>query len=373
MFKKIFSLLWSTKVALVLLVLIFLSCVVGVFLPPSVGKEAVFSSLWFNLLLVLLTINTVFCIINRVKFLHLSKLGTTIFHLGLVLLFVGVVYDQLFFFEGQIHLTEGETLSCAERDSYDLVKLGRFFQADKLKKLGDIYLDKVYIPYVEQGKERGIANGIAVGEDIQEGRKQMISVARPFKYKGFEFFRAEKDGYSPLFVMRDTRGKVIYGAYAALQSIKQQDGTYLYRSGRASLPESFVFPETPDRAPVFKLQTVYHPDKDKKMTGDVSFQVWGVKPDSKKASKELFNGRAAFRERIKAGDYFLSMDEVRYWTSINVVYRPGLGLIFGSFWVAFGGLILSLTRKAVQVRKDSTLTAEYDADFGDMVKLENEA
>ena len=98
MLNKLFRLLWSTKVALVLLVLIFLSCVVGVSLPRAVGHEVVFSSLWFNLLLVLLIVNTVFCIAKRIRIMSLSQAGTTVFHLGLVLLFAGVVYDQLFFF-----------------------------------------------------------------------------------------------------------------------------------------------------------------------------------------------------------------------------------------------------------------------------------
>lgn len=98
MLNKLFSLLWSTKVALVLLVLIFLSCVVGVLLPRDISKEVIYSSLWFNLLLILLIINTVFCIAKRIRILSLSQAGTTVFHLGLVLLFAGVVYDQLFFF-----------------------------------------------------------------------------------------------------------------------------------------------------------------------------------------------------------------------------------------------------------------------------------
>ncbi len=98
MFSKLINLLSSTKVALVLLVLISLSCVVGVSMPPGVGKEAVYSSLWFNLVLVTLIVNIVFCIIKRTSILRLSQAGTTIFHLGLVALFVGVVYDQLFFF-----------------------------------------------------------------------------------------------------------------------------------------------------------------------------------------------------------------------------------------------------------------------------------
>jgi cytochrome c biogenesis protein ResB len=100
MINRIFSLFWSTKVALVLLVLILLSCAVGVILPREVGSALVFSSLWFSALLVLLILNIVFCTIRRIKIFRLSKIGTTIFHLSLVLLCAGVVYDQLFFLMG---------------------------------------------------------------------------------------------------------------------------------------------------------------------------------------------------------------------------------------------------------------------------------
>lgn len=348
MLNKIFSLFWSTKVALVLLVLIFLACVVGASLPPSVGKEFVFSSLWFNFLLVLLTVNVVFCIVKRIRILRLSQLGTTIFHLGLVLLFVGVVYDQLFFFEGAIRLTEGETLSCAEPASYDRVKMGRFFQIPKLKELGELYFHKLHTPYVEDGKARGVANELALGEDVQAGRTRIIYVTRPLKYKGFELFRDEKDGYSPLFVLRDRLGRVLFGAFAPLQSIGQKDGTFLYRSGSAAAPGSFNFPQDPALPAVFKLRTVYHPDKIKKMSGEVSFQVWPIvhgKDTEGQEEKELFKGKAAFGERVKAGDFLLSMEEVRYWTSMNVIYRPGLDLVFGSFWIMLGGLTLTIILK----------------------------
>ena len=108
MINKIFSLFWSTRAALVLLVLIFLSCVVGASLPSDVGKEAVFSSVWFNLLLVLLIVNIVFCTFKRIKILRLSLIGTTIFHLSLILLFAGIVYDQLFFLKEQSVLPKGK-------------------------------------------------------------------------------------------------------------------------------------------------------------------------------------------------------------------------------------------------------------------------
>jgi hypothetical protein len=350
MLNKIFSLFWSTKVALVLLILIFLSCTVSVFLPPALSKGAVFSSLWFNLLLLLLIVNIVFCIVKRIRILRLAQIGTTIFHLGLVLLFIGVVYAQLFFFEGAIRLTEGETLSCADMASYDRTKKGRFFQTRKLEELGGLYFHKLHAPYAAEGKARGAANEIAVGRNVQEGEKRIIYVTRPLKYKGFEFYRDNRDGYSPLFVLRDGQGRVLSGAYAPLQSIMQKDGTYLYRSGTANAPGSFNFPQDSGLPAVFRLQTVYYPDKIKKMAGEVSFQVWKAnneaKPGAPESSEELFKGKAAFGERVKVADYLISMDEVRYWTSINLIYRPGLKLIFGSLWVAFGGLILTLILKS---------------------------
>ena len=348
MLNKIFSPFWTTRVALVLLVLIFLSCVVGASLPPALGKEIVFSSLWFNLLLILLIVNIVFCIFKRIKILRLSLIGTTVFHLGLVLLFIGVVYDQLFFLEGAIRLTEGETLSCAERASYDSVKMGRFFKTQKLKDLGEIYFHKFHLSHFAEGRDWGAAYEIAVGEDVQQERKKIIYVNHPLKYKGFEFYR-DKEGYSPLFVLRDSLGRVLYGAYAPLQSIERKDGTYLYRSGSAVAPGSFNFPQDPKIPPILRLQTTYYPDQKKKRAGEVFFQVWQSSPGSPghitKGEKELFKGKAALGERVKAGDFFLSMEEVRYWTSMNVIYRPGLVIIFSSFWIVCGGAILTIIFK----------------------------
>jgi cytochrome c biogenesis protein ResB len=95
------GLLASARLTLALFIIILLSCVVGVILPSELGKGAVFSSLWFNGVLVLLIVNIVFCIFKRIKVLRLSKIGTTVFHISLVLLFSGVVYNQLFFLKEQ--------------------------------------------------------------------------------------------------------------------------------------------------------------------------------------------------------------------------------------------------------------------------------
>lgn len=216
-------------------------------------------------------------------------------------------------------------------------------------ELGKVYLYNVHTPpYLVQGKDRGVAYEISLGGDVEKGRKEIIYVTHPFKYKGFEFYR-EKEGYSPLFVLRDMKGRVLYGAYAPLQSIKQEDGTYLYRSGTATTPGGFLFPQDPEIPPVFELQTAYKPDKEKKRAGEVLFQVRSLRHNAIEPSQEVFKGKAKLREMVRAGDFLLSMDEVRYWTSMKVMYHPGLGIIFSSFWVALGGITLSTILKVAKI------------------------
>jgi hypothetical protein len=137
----------------------------------------------------------------------------------------------------------------------------------------------------------------------------------------------------------------------------QEDGTYLYTSGTPVAPGSFPFPKDPKYPEIptlFSLQTTYYPDKEKKIAGEVLFQGWRFDPSpwvDQEEGEEFFKGKAALGKMVKAGDYFLSMDEVRYWTRMRVNYRPGLGIIFFSFWLGLGGLTISAIQKMAMERK----------------------
>jgi hypothetical protein len=203
------------------------------------------------------------------------------------------------------------------------------------------------------GKERGVANEIAIGKNVKQGQNKFIYVTHPIKYKGYEIYY-DKEGYSPLFVLRDRRGRILYGAYAPIQSIMQEDGSHIYTSGSAVAPGAFPFPQDSEIQPLFNLQTAYYPDKDIKRAGEILFQGWPYDPSpwaEQKEGEEIFKGKAALGKKIRAGDYFLSMDEVRYWTGMKVVYRPGMMIVFSSFWIGLGGLIISAIQKMAMERK----------------------
>ncbi|UCE79253.1 MAG: cytochrome c biogenesis protein ResB [Nitrospiraceae bacterium] len=348
--NKIYDFLRSVKLALILFISILISCVTGVmFFPDQQAKAMIFSSLWFNSLLILLVVNIGFCFFSRVWRRKITpvSLGMILFHLSFVLIFAGIVYNSLFYFNGAIRLSEGETLSNTVPQSYDLAEWGRFFNHARLK--GDTTLVKLHTHYKVNSADKGVANQILVG-DGNDKKEGFVYITNHMDYNGFRYFR-DRDGFSLLIILYDKHGRERYGAFVPLQSLKQKDGTYLYTSGTAVRSGSFPFPQDPLK-PLLNLQISYSPDPQKERAGHVYFQVWPFREGHHvQGEKIIAKGEAALREKFTAGDYFLSVHEVRYWASMNVRYDPGLLIILTSFWIGLGGMILTTIARLARSRK----------------------
>ena len=345
-FGKLLAFLRSSLLALSLLIVVLIACLVGVmFLPEQVAMKVIFASLWFNGLLALLVLNIAFCFFPRIWHRKVTavSLGLIIFHLSFILLFVGIVYDSLFYFRGTIRLTEGETLDLGNPQSYDRIELGRFFKLEaKLK--GQVAFHKLLTRYMVDGKNKGVANEVSIGDgsNVVQG---IVYTTRHLKYNGLKFYR-KVDGFSPLFILWDSEGRELYGAYSPLQSFKQKDDKYLYTTGTANAPDSIPFPQEPMN-PVFRIQTIYDPNLKIAKGGDVTFRVWRFSEHHSEKGEEIFSGRAATGEKVKAGDYYLSMNEVRYWASMDIRCNPGLPLILTSLWIGLGGIILTTVARLI--------------------------
>lgn len=134
--RKIYELLASSKLAMALLVIILLCCLSGVTVVRG-GRawELIFNTLWFNALLVLLVVNVACCFFGRIwgRRVTVVSFGMILFHLSFVAILGGVVYNNLFYFRGNIRLTEGEILPSSDPQSYDRIEMGRFFSFSRLK------------------------------------------------------------------------------------------------------------------------------------------------------------------------------------------------------------------------------------------------
>ncbi len=349
MIRNIYKFLSSVKLAMALLVVILSCCVVGVTIYRGVEAGThIFSTFWFNGLLVMLVVNVCFCFFPRIlnRKLTLISLGMILFHLSFVAILGGIVFNSLFHFAGLIRLTEGETLPSGDLQSYDFAEQGRFFDIGKLR--GDTTLIKMHVGHRVDGADKKVAYEISVGEG--EAKKQgIIFITKHLEYRGFRYF-CDREGYAVLIVLYDKMGRELYGGYYPLQSLRQEDGSYLYTTGTKDGPGSIAYPY--DRPqPLFSLQVAYRPSKISERGGEAFFQVWPLTHEGERPeAKPLAEGKAALGEMFDAGDYYLSLKEVRYWTAMFVRYDPGLPIVLASLWVGFGGMVITFIGRMRRMR-----------------------
>lgn len=350
--RKIYDFLASSRLAMFLLVMILGCCVAGVtFLRGEVADTRLFNSLWFNGLLVLLIINVACCFFGRIwgRRVTIISFGMILFHLSFVAMFAGIVYNSLFFFRGIIRLTEGETLPNSDPQSYDIKERGRFFRYSRLQ--GDTTLNKMETHYKVDGLDKRVAYDISVGHPGMK-KSGIIYLTRNLDYYGVRYF-PEKQGYSVLTVIYDKSGKELHGAYLPLQTLMESKGGYIHSSGSKKGPGSLEFPRLPEK-PLLDLQVAYRPDPSKERAGVALFQVRPLGSDLQPLKdREPLKGEAAIGAQFAAGDYLLSVKEVRYWVGMKVVYEPGQPIVLASLWAGLAGLIITFFGRVWKKRRNA--------------------
>ncbi|ACH38179.1 ResB-like family cytochrome c biogenesis protein [Citrifermentans bemidjiense Bem] len=348
--RLIYDFLASAKLAMFLLVAILLCCLVGV--TVFRGQRAwdiIFSTLWFNGLLVLLVLNVACCFFGRIwhRRLTLITFGMIMFHLSFVAMFCGVVYNSLYFFEGTMRLTEGETLQNGAAESWEGARFGRFFSPAEIR--GETTLIKMHRGYKVGKDDKRAAYEIEVGAPKAK-KRDIIYATRNLDCDGFKYL-TDREGYSALVVLADRQGRELYGAYLPLQSLKQEDGSYIYSTGTSSAKGSLPFPQGQQK-PLYNLQVGFRPFPDQERLGEAFFQLW---PYSATAGHQTENpavvGSAYVGRSMPAGDYGVSVKEMRYWVGMKVRRDPGKPVILGSLWVGLAGMVLTTIGR---IRKGST-------------------
>lgn len=348
--RAIYDFLASSKLAMALLVAILVCCIVGVtvFRGPRSG-EMIFDTMWFNTLLVLLIVNVACCFFGRIwgRRVTLISFGMILFHLSFVAMFIGIIYNSLFFFRGSMRLTEGETVQNGERSSYDGVSMGRFFNVLWLK--GETTLNAMHLGYKLDGVEKKRAYDITVGEGEQK-KQETIYLTKNLDYKGFRFF-PDQEGYTVLTVLYDKEGHELYGAYIPLQSLKHADNSTFYTTGTKTGPGTLAFPYAPEK-PLIDLQVAYRPDPVQEKGGSAFFMTKPLNSPLSPMNQETFQKSETRLGAIyDAGDYRLSPREVRYWVSMRVSYEPGQIIVLSSLWVGLFGMILTTVGRMARGRR----------------------
>ncbi len=340
--QRAYALLVSPKLAIALLVGVLGCCVVGAtLLSGERGWRLVFSTLWFNGLLVLLAVSSAAAFFSRIwrRKLSLVSVGMIVFHLSFAALLVAVVVNGLFHFRGVLRLTEGETLPNGRLESYDAVERGRLFDLGRLR--GETTLLRMHRSYTVEGRDKRAAYEIAVGEGGARSRG-VIYVTRDLEHDGVRYL-CSKEGYSVLVVLSDETGREVFGAHVPLQSLRQPDGRYLYATGTAQGPASFPFPPEDPRA---ELLVTYRPSTVVEREGEVGFQVLPLGQHGDAPAEGA--GQVVVGGTFDAGHFKLSPREIRYWVGMDVRYDPGMTAILASLCLGLAGMVLTFVGRVRQ-------------------------
>ena len=341
-----------------LLVVILGCCVTGVtFIRDKQASDLIFTTLWFNSLLVLLIVNVACCFFGRIwgRKITLVSFGMILFHISFVTMFMGIIYNSLYYFRATIRLTEGETLSSGDYNSYDSIDQGRFFQLNKLK--GEATLLEMKTGYKVSGDDKRAAYSVEIGAKPFKV-KDLIYITKHLYYKGFKYF-PDKEGYSVLVVLYDKSGKELYGAYYPLQSLRSAEEKFTYVTGTKNGPIIASFPQLPD-TPLIGANVIYEPDSKNERGGSVRFSVYppAGSPFSGAEDKPLYAGKVAVGEKFKAGEYSIAVKEVRYWAAMAVRYEPGQPIVLTSLWVALFGVTLTTFARMYKKRIISSVGSD---------------
>ncbi|WP_321299649.1 cytochrome c biogenesis protein CcsA [Marinifilum fragile] len=125
--KKLLNFLFSMQMMGVLIILFAFSIGTATFIENDFGTPAaramVYDALWFELLLLLLTLNLIANIL-RYKLYKREKWSIFIFHASFIVIIVGSAFTRYVGFEGNMHIREGHaTNQITTMDSYIDVKL----------------------------------------------------------------------------------------------------------------------------------------------------------------------------------------------------------------------------------------------------------
>lgn len=342
--RNIYDFLASARLAMVLLVTILACCITGVTVWR--GAEAgrmVFGTLWFNSILVLLVVNIACCFFGRIwgRRVTLISFGMILFHLCFVTVLLGVVYNSLFYFRGNIRLTEGEVLPSGDPGSYDWYQKGRFFNFSRLQ--GETTLIRMHSGYKVGDEDKRSAYEVAVGAGADR-TKGLIYVTHKLSHRGVDYFN-DREGYTLLLLLSDRQGRELYGGHVPLQSIRQKDGSFNYstgyKDGDTVKPDVILFPAPPEK-PLMALQLKYLLSKLKERAGEAEFTLYPLDKDGKPLFKKTVGeGKAPIGGEFAAGEYRLKAAEVRYWVGMTVRYEPGKSIVMASLWVGLAGMILT--------------------------------
>jgi cytochrome c biogenesis protein ResB len=353
----------SSKMALVLVLLVILFCIVGAVLPQEGGFEPeeiaqwqqmhptvttvlgplglfhVFHSWLFLVTIVLLGVNTLTCTI--LHFLKedgfsalkgpeaIEKAGFFLLHLSLIVLLAGGFWSAATKLDGYIVLTEGQHFT-ERHDNYLRLVEGPLRREHHEEFVVD--LKKVDITYERKRYQTDV---ISILEVLSDGKKVLegkVKFNKPFKYKGLSFTQDET-GFSPRLIIGDKEtGRTLINTFIALKTFRTAEG----REYRDFLPLPFL-----ENRIIVTLYPSFTMDKGGlKKNGEEPENPLLLIESEDESGNVVLQRHLLAGQKTTVGNHTFVFGGLRRWSSFKVVEDSGYPIVWVSLWLAVAALLL---------------------------------
>ncbi len=249
--------------------------------------------------------------------------GSVIFHAGLLLIILGVIYGSLGRFEGVMLLTEGERRVEGHREYIHLEEGPAFAEAHPGFEMG---LERVRHFPPTQKTPGGMTSGLTL-----DGKSFQLGQGAPLIYRGFRIYQ-DRFGDAVSLESDTGRGAPLQLTAGLLDQITT--------NGSKVSKGSLIIPGTAVRARL----TLY---ADAALKGGKLFASSLVlkRPVLRVILEDgtgarLFQGDVKVGQGIHAAGLKLTFTGASYWLALRIRRDPGQGMIFAGFAVGLLGLIL---------------------------------
>ena len=353
--------------------------VVGPFLD-NMGLFGVYESWWLLVAAALMYVSLTNCVFTRSRALvrrwrrrlprgpqMVGEIGSLIFHLSFFVLLGGIVFGKVAGFTGYVSVIEGQSVVEA-RPSYDQIEEGLLFRQQDHQGF-EVKVDQFRATYFPDGRPSDFVTHAEVIDQGQRAGEQDIRVNQYLEHNNIKFYQASY-GWAPVVSVKAPDGRTVFSAPIVF-------------FGSASLANG-VMKVPAAGAPPDQLGALLFMVPDPRPDGSGTVQPGGSSAVNPVLFIRLFKGdlgadRAqnvysldtSRMQQTWTGDvplgqtvalpsgYQLSFSRLSQYTGLQVTDDPGLPVVWFSFALMLGGLIVRLYLRPVLTwrRRRSTIAA----------------
>jgi cytochrome c biogenesis protein ResB len=317
-FQRLVKALSSVKLAVSLLVLIAVVMIVATLLKNQAhARRYIYHSWWFVSLLGLFCLNLIFCTVGRWS-LRLRRLGTTVTHVGVLVMVAGAVISSIWAQRGFLPLPIGQSSKVCYDDKNKPIQLPFEVHLDDFKVERHTSQQEALVVYLLK-EETARAFPIRVGEEYEVG-------GSPYKVTILR--------YEPDFMVL---GK---GEYGSRSKSPKNPAIQVQVSGSSQERTEWVFLKFPGM----------HRDPDAEIVLEYN-SVRGKEKDFKSTLRLLQDGQVVASKTIEVNKplkyagwaiYQSSYDDKHEsWSGLEIAKDPGVPLVYLGFLLITIGVLYS--------------------------------